>query len=107
MTGLIYIKIIDLTYSLGVLGRFRGETCKYMYCLPTSEPFVLILNALLAQLPVIPLFVPSALPDEFVPKRIVPNAQENMSLVDGGQHLFWRKSRNATEPAEILAIKSE
>jgi len=45
--------------------------------------------------------------DKCVPKRAMPNARENKSLAEESQHLLWRKNRNATEPVEILAIKSE
>ena len=52
-----------------------------------------------------PLFVPLALPDEFVPKRTMANARETSRLAKGSQHFLWRKNRNATEPAEILDIE--
>jgi len=37
----------------------------------------------------------------------MPNAPENKSLAERSQHFLWRMNRNATEPEEIFAIKSE
>ncbi len=54
-----------------------------------------------------PYSYPSALLDELGPKRTMPNPPENKSLAERSQHFLWQMNRNATEPVEILAIKSE
>jgi hypothetical protein len=67
----------------------------------------LIPNSLFALCLTIPRFVPLPFPDEFIPRRTMPNARENKLLAEGSQHFLWRMTRNATEPAKILDFAFE
>jgi len=72
-----------------------------------GQSFVLIPNRLLFMGRKYPYTYPSALVDEFAPKRTTSNGHDNKSLAEGSQHILWRKNRNAPKPPEILRVERE